>query len=118
MYYEGAAIADIAWLAGLDADLSCVTWHPRNAAYRVPLPEPGAESLANLMADAVFGAYVEKHGDREDFDPEKTWQQCLVDARRMVAEPEYARLFGVEGATSLDDIMHRHGRLRRHFRGA
>ena len=104
-FYKGAAIADLCWLAGLNDDLTCDMYHPRNAVYRNPLSDTADEDMANAMADASWGALEEQRGQEPGFDPEATFQQCLVDARRMVVEPEYSRLFCGDGPGSLDEIV-------------
>ena len=93
MTYRGSAIADILRLAGLNKDLSCDTSDPRNAIYCVALCEPD-EGLAELMASAIFGAIRNEHADDPTFNPDVAFEQCLVDARRMILDPNYALLFG------------------------
>jgi hypothetical protein len=102
-HYKGATIVDIARLAGLNDDLTCNIWHPLNAVYRVPLASTDAEAMAVDMAAATYGAIVAERG--EPVEPEQVHYQCLVDARRMVGEPDYARLFGDTPPQSLDGIL-------------
>ena len=111
-HYKGAAIPDIARLAALNDDLTCDIWHPRNAAYRVPLADADNEAMANAMADAIIGAVAAEHADDEDFDFVKALDQALVDARRMVCDPEYARLFVGKGAASFDEVVVTHSARR------
>ena len=67
---------------------------PRNARYLRPLP-PEDEELANGMADANFGAWVEEYErNGRAFDPDKLFNQCLVDTRRMLCDREYAMMTG------------------------
>ena len=101
--YKGALVADIARLAGLNDDLTCDIWHPRNAPYRVPLPNSGDEDTAVSMASVIVGAVAEKHADDPAFDSDKAFEQALIDSRRMLCELGYSRLFG-SGPESLDDI--------------
>ena len=104
-YYKGALIADIARLAGLNDDLTCDIWHPGNAIYRAPLSNPDDEPMANEMAAVIIGAVAEDHADDLDFDSDRAFEQALTDARRMMCEPGYSRLFGSSGAESLDEIV-------------
>lgn len=106
--YNGVPIADILQVGGLKEDLTCDIWHPVNAVYRKPLPKDGdvAVSMADAMAGSVIDTVAAAHADDPRFfDPEKVFEECLVDARRMVCEPDYGRLFGGDGAASLEDIM-------------
>jgi hypothetical protein len=93
-YYKNALIADIARLAGLNDDLTCDIWHPGNAIYRAPLPNPDDESAANSMAEVILGALAADHAHDPDFDGDKAFTQALTDSRRMMCEPVYVRLFG------------------------
>jgi len=86
---------------------------PRNNVYRVPLTNAADEELANSMADAIWSAVLEEHDAEDDFDSDRALQQCLVDARRMLREPEYARLFGGDGLGSLDEIVETRARWRK-----
>jgi hypothetical protein len=63
---------------------------PANARYVVPLPNPEDEEMAQGCADAIYSACVERFCDditKEEAD--HVWEQCLIDSRRMVCEPEY-----------------------------
>jgi len=108
--YANVPIADILRVAALNADLTSDASHPQNAIYRVPLSSADDESLARGMADIVFGAVTEKYADEPGFDSEKAFHQCLVDARRMVCEPDYERLFDGQGVDSLDEIVRQRAR--------
>ena len=92
--YNGVPIADILRVAGLKEDLTCDIWHPVNAVYRKPLPKDADERLALGMADAMANG-----------ETDIMFEECLIGARRMVCEPDYSRLFGGDGAASLEDIM-------------
>jgi hypothetical protein len=94
IYYMGASITDIARLAALNVDLTTDMTVLRNAAYIVTLADAADEDMANFMADACFGAVADQHADDPTSDPEKTYEQCLIDARHMLRDPDYARLFG------------------------
>ena len=85
---------------GLDAivrDILCShPGDPANARYLVPLEDPEQEKMAQCMADFIFGC-----GYAPDFDENTTqeeedriWRQCQIDARRMLCDEDYARLFG------------------------
>ena len=104
--YMGALVADIVMLGGLNADLTCDMWHPRNAVYRVSLSNPDNEHMANEMAAVITGAVIDDRGHEPGFDRDKAFEQALVDSRRMMCEPAYERLFnGSHGAESLDEIV-------------
>ena len=104
-YYKSALVADIARLAGLNDDLTCDTWHPRNAIYRAPLSNPDDEHMANEMAAVILSAVAADHATEPNFDCDETFTQALTDSRRMLCEPAYERLFGAAGPESLDDIV-------------
>jgi hypothetical protein len=105
--YKGALVVDIARLAGLNDDLTCDLWHPLNVAYRVPLSDAADEDMANAMADAIASAVAADHADDPAFDCDKAFEQALTDSRRMLVEPQYARLFGASAPQSLDEIVDR-----------
>jgi hypothetical protein len=84
----------------VNADWTVNVTDERNARYLIPLGgmiqcgaagQVRAEDMAEEMASAVYGAIV------TDATPEITAEavyfQALVDARRMVCDPEYLRLF-------------------------
>lgn len=55
---------------------------PANARYKVPLPDPKDEETAHCMAEMIF------------LDPRAgSYEQCLMDSRRMICEPEYLAIF-------------------------
>ena len=94
IYHMGASITDIVRLAALNPDLTTDMADPRNAAYVLPLGDIADEDLANSMAEASFGAVADQHADDPTFDGDLVYEQCLVDMRRMLRDPDYARLFG------------------------
>jgi hypothetical protein len=66
---------------------------PAKAQYLVPL-DPEQEELAHEMASAIYGAYADQF--RDDITQEqadRVWEQCLIDARHMVCDENYARIF-------------------------
>ena len=75
-------IADILKAAGLNADLTTTMGDPRNVAYNDPLENPEDEDMAEGMASASCAV-----------DDDMAFEQCLVDARRMILDEAYARLF-------------------------
>ena len=67
---------------------------PANARYLVPLESREEEEMAHAMADAIYCACVDDFRDditKEQAD--RVWEQCLIDARRMVCDKDYARIF-------------------------
>jgi hypothetical protein len=63
---------------------------PQNARYLAPLARAEDEQMAHSMADAIYGACADNFTDditKEEAD--RVWEQCLIDARRMIHEPEY-----------------------------
>jgi hypothetical protein len=93
IYYMGASITDIARLGALNNDLGTDMAHPRNAMFLLPLADE-AEEDARLIAECNFYAFVCHLPDDATFDADHEYEQCLVDARHMVRDPDYARLFG------------------------
>jgi hypothetical protein len=78
---------------------------PANARYVVPFDDPQLELEAQCIAGAI---YIEMAGpgpdDREEHaadwadlvkirSSDPLWVQCLIDARRMSCDEEYARIF-------------------------
>jgi hypothetical protein len=67
---------------------------PLFARYLVPLPNPDEEEMAHAMADASYCACVDGFAtDISKAEADAVWEQCLIDARRMICEPEYAEIF-------------------------
>jgi hypothetical protein len=65
---------------------------PANAQYLVPLENPEDEAMAleasinyNAHAECFTDATTEEHADL-------VYEQCLIDARRMVVDEEYYRM--------------------------
>jgi hypothetical protein len=86
--YRGVPIADILKAAGLNPDLTTNMGDPRNVAYIGPLEDPDDEHMAEEMAAVSYSAWREQHDDDE-----MGYEQCLVDARRMLCDGNYTRLF-------------------------
>jgi hypothetical protein len=89
--YQGVPIADILKVAGLNSDLTTNMGDPRNAAYIGPLEDDVDEDMAEGMAAASYGAACAAKGVVEG--DEMIYEQCLVDARRMICDRDYERLF-------------------------
>ena len=63
---------------------------PANAQYVVPLDNAADEDTAHSMAEAVYCAYVDHFSpDITEDEAEYVWQQCLIDMRRMLCDPDY-----------------------------
>jgi hypothetical protein len=78
--------SELARLA-LDDKLNLIKTDPRNARYLVPLDDPHKEEDAHFMADAMF--FPNSNGPQ-------TFEECPANARRMLCDLEYARLFGLD----------------------
>jgi hypothetical protein len=89
--YLGVPIADILKAAGLNHDLTTNMGDPRNVAYIGALERPDDEEMAVDMAAVIYSAWREQHGDDE-----MGFEQCLVDARRMILDDAYALLFSID----------------------
>jgi len=76
------------------SDLLCTHPHdPANARYLVPLENSADEAMAQDMADVNYHVCAEYFTDattKEQAD--RVYEQCLIDARRMVVDEEYMRL--------------------------
>jgi hypothetical protein len=76
-------------------DLLCThPCDPANARYLVPLEDSEQEKMTHIMADISYGAWVEDLGDnitKEQAD--RIWEQCLIDARHMLCDEDYMRIF-------------------------
>jgi hypothetical protein len=67
---------------------------PANARYLVPLDDPEQEDWAHAMAGAIYGAKAEYFSEsitQEQAD--KVYEQCLIDSRHMLCDPDYERMF-------------------------
>lgn len=80
--YRGVPIANILRAAGLNPDLTTSMGDPRNVAYIGPLEDAEDEDMAEAMASAMC-----------EVVDDMAFEQCLVDARRMLMDKEYERLF-------------------------
>ena len=86
--YKNVQIVAILKVAGLNPDLTTNMGDPRNVAYIGPLEDLDDKSMAEGMATASYSAWREQHGDDD-----MGYEQCLVDARRMILDGAYAQLF-------------------------
>ena len=67
---------------------------PQNAQYRAPLARVADEEMAVSMADAIYSAVADGFVDDITKDEaDRVWEQCLIDARRMICDPEYEDIF-------------------------
>ena len=76
---------------------------PQNARYLAPLARAEDEQMAHSMADAIYCASVDNFTDditKEEAD--RVWEQCLIDARRMICEPEYEDIFKIKRCHRLE----------------
>ena len=73
---------------GLNPDLSVDMNDERNVLYLTSI-----EDLARSMGDAVYCAKLDEiDGDLTTEQDETLYQQCLVDMRRVLLDPEYDAL--------------------------
>jgi hypothetical protein len=95
-----ASIDNIASLCVIIADLRCNSNidDPRNAQSVAPLRDAADEDMASFLAAATVDALELKHSDDSTFNVNTTYAQCLIHARRIVRDPEYAHLFGGRNA--------------------
>ncbi len=88
----------------VNADWTVNVTDERNARYLIPLNgtiqcgaagQVRAEQMAEDMAEWVFSAIAEKRftDATPGITADAAYFQALVDARRMVADPEYLHLF-------------------------
>jgi hypothetical protein len=80
---------------GLKPDLSVDQSDPRNVRYLKALDRKEDEDIARSMADAIYPAMLDDL-DSDEITTEQDvmiYCQCLVDARRMLLDPEYNALF-------------------------
>jgi hypothetical protein len=77
-------------------DLLCThPGDPANARYLVPLEDSEQEEMAHIMADEIYSAAAEYYFSdkitKEQAD--RIWEQYLIDARRMLCDEDYMRIF-------------------------
>ena len=76
---------------GLNSDLSVDMNDPCNAPYLTSI-----EDLARSMAAAICSAKLDEiDGDLTPEQANALWEQCLVDSRRILLDPEYLALWGI-----------------------
>ena len=66
---------------------------PANAPCLVPL-DSEQEEMAQIMADFMYSActdHFDENTTQEQAD--RVYEQCLIDARRMVCDENYMRIF-------------------------
>jgi hypothetical protein len=68
---------------------------PRNALYLIPFGNAKREHDACAMAGVVYGAIADEKftGATTQAEADAVFFQCLVDARRMLSDPDYGNLF-------------------------
>ena len=68
---------------------------PANARYLVPLEDAEQEQMAHAMADVICGAMAEENfsDNITKEQANRVWEQCLIDARRMLCDEDYMRIF-------------------------
>jgi hypothetical protein len=84
----------------LNPDLTTDMRDPRNAKYLVPLPdgdehsdEAAAEEMASIVYNSILDLHTEGPNFDQFFDADGVYQQCLVDARRMLRDRDYWHLY-------------------------
>jgi hypothetical protein len=89
--------SELARLA-INSNLTCDVRDPRNTRYLTPFSNAERESLADGMACAIYSAAADEFGDdTTQIEADQVFEQFLVDARRMLCDPDYSRLFGGDG---------------------
>jgi hypothetical protein len=76
-------------------DLLCThPGDPANARYLVPLEDSEQEEMAHSMADAIYGAFTDYFSDNTTQEQaDRAYEQCLIDARHMLCDEDYERIF-------------------------
>lgn len=101
-FASGASFEEMVRLA-INHDFSCDVRNRRNAQYLVPLPDAALEKMANDMATVNFSVVAEEFDDDTTrIEADREFEQRLVDARRMLCDPDYMRLFG--GDTDVSEV--------------
>jgi hypothetical protein len=77
------------------SDLTSDMSDQRNAIYRVPLSKPSEEERAQVMADASYSIVLGRHSKEPDFDHDVAFEQCLIDARRLLLDPNFDHLINL-----------------------
>jgi hypothetical protein len=89
----GASAAEVARISLIIADLSCDIDDISVSGYLEPLPEIADEELAGFIAAVTGDALKLEHSGDPTFNANKTFDQCLIQARRIVSDPYKAHLF-------------------------
>jgi hypothetical protein len=60
-----------------------------------PLVDTEQEELAHTMADVIYSPRADDFfsDDITQEQADRVWEQCLIDARRMLCDEDYARIF-------------------------
>jgi hypothetical protein len=70
---------------------------PQYARYLVPLPNAADEALAQEMASFTWPwAAARFCADITEQEADRVFEQILIDARRMICDPEYDAIFADE----------------------
>ena len=79
----------------LNEQLFCTPDDRQNARYWVPLQDAKNEEMARAMADASYEAVAAERFTKEtpQAEADRIYNQCLVDARRIICDGEYADIF-------------------------
>jgi len=78
----------------LSERLFCTPDDPQNARYWVPLQNAKNEEMARAMADVSYSAVAERFAaETPQEEADRIYNQCLVDARRIICDGEYADIF-------------------------
>jgi hypothetical protein len=89
----GASAPDIAGVVAIVADLGCGIDDPRNVGYLNVLPLVADEESASFIATLAIDTLRLAHSGKTAFNDRAVYPRCLLTARRVVSEPEYAPLF-------------------------
>jgi hypothetical protein len=70
----------------------------RNALYLIPFGNTAREHMATEMAAVVFSAIADERftDATPQIEADAVYFQCLVDARRMLSDPDYLHLISWE----------------------
>ncbi len=94
----GASFEDIVRFS-INPDLTCDTSDPQNARYLTPFSDAKREERAYEMASLSYSAATDEFDDdTTQAEADKVFEQCIVDARRMLCDPDYMGLFGGDAA--------------------
>jgi hypothetical protein len=67
---------------------------PANARYLFPLENEADEEMAWVMAEAIYDSRADDFSDDiTEAECDHVFEQCLIDCRRMMCDPDYVRMF-------------------------